>query len=340
MERPSTDAEPTPEGSLAEAARVVAHGGELEAKLDALARQVLNAAGASAAVIYIFDPQTRLLDPAAQAGLDAASLAEQGAVPLDDPDELVARAVRERQAIMGAADGARVRALESQGHAPASVAALPIVAADEAGAEDVEGALVAAFDDERPARDAQTELSALADLCAVAIRQARLENALLERADWLARLATVDPLTGLANRITFERMVELEVARAIRQESKLSLVFFDVDAFGEINRQAGAEAADDVLRHVASTLSEQVRVIDTIARLGPDEFGLIAPGWGGAVVGQRIQAAAATVIGESRVTLSAGWAVYPDDAASAQELLAAAGRALDAARQRESAISE
>ena len=147
--------------------------------------------------------------------------------------------------------------------------------------------LLAAFDDAAPDPNGpENTLTALADLCAVAIRQARLENALLERADWIGRLANTDPLTGLANKVTFERMLELEIARATRQETQLSVLLFDVDGFAEINDRAGAAAGDEVLRHVAATLADQVRLVDTVARYGPDEFALIAPGGGGEIAGR------------------------------------------------------
>ena len=64
-----------PQFTLLEAARIVARGSELDVKLDALCGHVLSAGGASAAVVYLFDPVAQLLVPAAQAGLDAGMLA-------------------------------------------------------------------------------------------------------------------------------------------------------------------------------------------------------------------------------------------------------------------------
>jgi diguanylate cyclase (GGDEF)-like protein len=178
-------------------------------------------------------------------------------------------------------------------------------------------------------------LTALADLCAVAIRQARLENALQERADWIGRLANTDALTGLANRVTFERMLELEIARATRQETQLSVLLFDVDEFAAINERAGAQVADDVLRHVAATLADQVRLVDTVARYGSDEFALIAPGGGGEVAGRRVRDALSHLeAGGEPVSLSIGAVVYPQDGATSDELLAGATAALGEAKRR------
>jgi diguanylate cyclase (GGDEF)-like protein len=323
-----------PTFTLLEAARIVARGSELDAKLDALSVHVLSAAGASAAVVYLFDPVGRVLVPAAQAGLNADALAANGTISADDPDELVAQVVRERRPASAVAGASRAFADQAQNGA--SQVALPLIAADEAGGEDAEGVLLASFLDAAPdVTGPENALTALADLCAVAIRQARLENALMERADWIGRLANTDPLTGLANRVTFERMLELEIARARRQETKLSVVLFDLDGFAELNEQAGAQAADDVLRHVAATLADQVRLVDTVARFGPDEFALIAPGGHGEIAGRRVRDAVAQVEAAGRpISISVGTVVYPDDGASSEELFDGAAAALQEAKRR------
>jgi len=321
--------------TLLDAARIVARGSELDAKLDALCQHVLSAAGAKAAVVYLFDPVANLLVPAAQAGLDADILAERGHVSADDPAELVARVVRERLPMTAEGEDA-ARSFSGQHVDWHGLSALPLVAADEAGGEDAEGVLLAAFVGPPPDQAGPDDtLSALADLCAVAIRQARLESALLERADWIGRLANTDPLTGLANRVTFERMLELEIARAVRQVTQLSVLLFDVDGFAEINSAAGAQAGDEVLRHVAATLADHVRLVDTVARYGSDEFALIAPGGSGEVAGRRVRDALLKREAAGQpISISVGAVVYPIDGASSEELLAAAGRTLAEAKRR------
>jgi diguanylate cyclase (GGDEF)-like protein len=323
-----------PQVTLLEAARIVARGSELDAKLDALCAHVVSAAGATAVIVYLFDPVARMLVPAAQAGLDADELAGSGSISADDPSELVARVVRERRTETGASGDSR--AFADQGDADAGQVALPLVATDESGGEDAEGVLLASFAGGVPdLAGPENAMTVLADLCAVAIRQARLENALFERADWVGRLATTDPLTGLANRVTFERMLELEIARAIRQETQVSVLLFDVDGFGEINERAGAQAADDVLRHVAATLAGQVRLVDTVARYGADEFALIAPGGGGEVAGRRLRDALTRLEAAGQpVSIGVGAVVYPADGATSDELLAAAAAALAEAKRR------
>lgn len=321
--------------SLLEATRIVARGSELDAKLDALCGHVLDSAAATAAVVYLYDPVGRLLVPAAQAGLDADLLAGHGTISADDPGELIAEVVRQRRP-MTAVDGRASRAFGGQHIEWRGLAALPLVAADESGGEDAEGVLLAAFEGAPPdVTNPASTITALADLCAVAIRQARLESALHERADWIGRLASTDSLTGLANRVTFERMLELEIARATRQGTQVSVVLFDIDGFAHINDVIGGAGADEVLRHVAATLADQVRLVDTVARYGPDEFALIAPGGGGDVAGRRVRDAMATreAAGEP-ISLSVGNVVYPADGATSDELLAAAGRALVEAKRR------
>ncbi len=320
--------------SLLDAARIVARSPELDTKLDALCGHVISAAGATAAVIYLLDPVANVLVPAAQAGMRGKMVTAHAEVPLDDPDELVAQVARSRQqmSVSGPEAASAFTGQQIDWH---GLVAVPLVAADETGGEDAEGVLLAAYEDATRPDGSDDMLTALADLSAVAIRQARLQRALLERADWIGRLASTDPLTGLANRVTFERMLELELARATRQESQLSVLLFDVDGFAEINTSAGSPAGDEVLRHVAATLADQVRLVDTVARYGPDEFALIAPGGGGEVVGRRVRDALLKREAAGKpISVSVGAVVYPIDGATSTELLIAAADALAEAKRR------
>lgn len=322
-----------PSFSLLEAARIVARGPELDTKLDSLAQHTLSSTGAAAAVIYLLDPVANLLVPAAQAGLRTDILGEGSAVSVDDPSEMAAKVVRERRQVLitgsAAADG-----FSGQPGSWQAVMGMPMLATDEAGGEDSEGVLLAAFDESPLPDGAEEMLAALSDLAAVAIRQARLQRALLEKADWIGRLANTDSLTGLANKVTFERMLELEIARATRQESQLSVLLFDIDGFADYNVN-GAAAGDEVLRHVAATLADQVRLVDTVARYGPDEFALIAPGGGGEIAGRRVRDALMKHEANGRpISVSVGAVVYPLDGASSDELLTACARALAEAKRR------
>jgi diguanylate cyclase (GGDEF)-like protein len=151
-----------------------------------------------------------------------------------------------------------------------------------------------------------------------------------ERAEWLERVALTDPLTGLANARTVARVLDLEVARAQRQGTEVSVALFDVDAFRELNTASGSRAGDTVLRQVATVLAESVRLVDTIARTGGDEFVLVAPGSAGVAVAKRVMDGIARLdaVGDHTISVSAGIARFPQDGADAESLLATARSAL------------
>ena len=109
-----------------------------------------------------------------------------------------------------------------------------------------------AFDWAGAARSTPTaDASAFADLARGRGGPARLASTAAERSEWFERMAHTDPLTGLANERTVGRMLELELARAGRQGSEVSLAMFDVDDFRRPT-SGGHEAGDDVLRPVAA----------------------------------------------------------------------------------------
>ena len=307
--------------TLLDAARVLARGRDLDAKLRALAGHAHSMAGGTSAVVLLYDPDTaQLLSADGAHSFDA-----------DKPDDALVAAIRDRHVV---SDDAAARPELVELAPGASRTLVPLIVEDENGTE-VEGVLVVGFGTAAPPEAATIEsLSALADLAAVAIRQARLHNALMEHAEYQERLAHTDPLTGLANRRTFERMLELELARAARQSSPLSVGVFDVDDLARINTEQGAGAGDDVLRRVAATLAGQVRLIDTVARIGDDEFGVIAPGDNGMVVARRVRDAVAALepIGGLPISVTGGVAHHPEDGTTSDDLLGAAERAMSAAR--------
>jgi diguanylate cyclase (GGDEF)-like protein len=321
-------------GTLVDAARVAARGGDLDTKLGSLAGHVPALSSASVAVVYLHDGGSELIATAAH-GIPAEQL-EQLSIHIEAAEHPVARVVTERRPeLIETASGEGFSGFAEVRPGVSAVYLVPLVVRDEAGNEEVQGALACGFEGgARPDGVERDALGAVADLVSLAVRVARLEYSLLERADWYERVAHTDALTGLANRRTFERMLELELARAGRQGSPLCLALFDVDGLRIITEQQGGRVGDDVLRRVAATLAEQVRLVDTVARIGPDEFAVIAPGAKGGLVARRVRDAVATLepLGGTPISVSAGVARFPDEGGTAADLLAAAERAMQDAR--------
>ena len=90
--------------------------------------------------------------------------------------------------------------------------------------------------------------------------------------DELAVQATHDPLTGLANRTQSMRLLAGALGRARRRKSSVGLLFVDLDGFKGVNDNHGHRYGDEVLRHVARRMAQEVRESDFVARLGGDEF--------------------------------------------------------------------
>jgi len=162
------------------------------------------------------------------------------------------------------------------------------------------------------------------------------------KAEELKRISTMDPLTQLANRRSFEERLLEEVQRAKRHESPLSLVMVDLDDFKRVNDQYGHPAGDEVLRITARILRQTIRTIDVACRYGGEEFAIILPQTtkpGAAVIAERIctelrkldlpvQPADRWL----KVTGSLGVACFPEDADSPEGLIQQADIALYSAK--------
>jgi diguanylate cyclase (GGDEF)-like protein len=165
--------------------------------------------------------------------------------------------------------------------------------------------------------------------------QVASHGALALRNAWLLedvqRMAETDPLTGLANRRTFDRVLERELSRARRGGGHLSLVMIDLDHFKAFNDAHGHQAGDELLRRVGRALLRSARLYDTVARYGGEEFAVILPAtsWeDSASAATRLQVAVSRVSSPSPVTASAGVATFPTGASGAATLIKAADEAL------------
>jgi diguanylate cyclase (GGDEF)-like protein len=88
-------------------------------------------------------------------------------------------------------------------------------------------------------------------------------------------LARTDHLTGIANRRAFFDLANLELGKARRYQTPISILYMDIDNFKHINDHFGHHIGDRLLRSVAMTMKNNIRAIDVIARFGGDEFGIL-----------------------------------------------------------------
>jgi diguanylate cyclase (GGDEF)-like protein len=313
-----------PRSILPAAIAATVSGDDLDSTLDAILTAGVEALGPHLAAIFLADPDRPGLTLAASRGTtdtDALTAAAQ------DPSDPFAAAVTGRAATFDR---------EAAGASGASFvgAYVPLVVAS-GGVESALGVIGMSWAAPRELTEEDREtLTAIAALAALATDRARLASTASERSEWFERMAHTDPLTGLANERTVGRILELELARAGRQGGEVSLALFDIDDFRATNEQGGHVAGDEVLRQVAAVLAESVRLVDTVGRIGGDEFVLVAPGAAGGMVARRVMAgiAALPAVAGRTVSVSAGVARFPVDGADSDSLIAAATEALTRAR--------
>jgi diguanylate cyclase (GGDEF)-like protein len=142
-------------------------------------------------------------------------------------------------------------------------------------------------------------------------RQLQQKNSMLEK------LALTDPLTGIPNRRAMDRLVRSEQRRRSRYRSPLAVGVIDADHFKEINSKYLLPGGDHVLVTLAQVLADSVRSVDTVGRIGGEEFMVVAPETGlegAGILAERIRSAVEkhhyTYKHQSiRVTVSLGFAV-------------------------------
>jgi diguanylate cyclase (GGDEF)-like protein len=175
-------------------------------------------------------------------------------------------------------------------------------------------------------------LHSLAGQAATAVEAARFHQSADE-------LSHTDALTNLPNRRRLELDLDLEVARSQRYNRPLACIMLDVDHFKKVNDVHGHQAGDEILSEFGSAFARSLRDSDTAYRYGGEEFCVLlreTDAHAAAIVAERLRVEIANrfagIRGSAMVTTSLGVAAIPSDAIDAKTLVAAADRALYAAK--------
>jgi diguanylate cyclase (GGDEF)-like protein/putative nucleotidyltransferase with HDIG domain len=154
--------------------------------------------------------------------------------------------------------------------------------------------------------------------------------------------ATTDYLTGLPNARSLFLQLDRELARCKRDNSGLTVMVSDMDGFKQINDRFGHLEGNRVLRLFAQALKDGCREYDYVARMGGDEFVVIAPGLAADAAGKKAEQMRALarqagneVCGEDILSLSVGRSLYPEDGKDAEQLLAEADRRMYLEKQKQ-----
>lgn len=311
---------------LAGGAAALARAKDLDTALAVIVEAGAAATGAAMAAVFAQDPDRNSLELLLTLGIADDAVPAFEAEVVTNPEHPIHHAALDRTGSLG-------RVGQNPDGATMTGADLPLVVASSGNVEACVGVLAFGWAGEHAVGpEEEILLVGVADLAAAAIATFRTSSMADERSEWLERVALTDPLTGLANARTVSRVLELEIARAQRQASEISVALFDVDGFRELNAASGARTGDHVLRQVASVLAESVRVVDTIARTGGDEFVLVAPGPAGMTVARRVLDGVGKLdaLDGHTISVSAAVARFPQDGADAATLLDAARATLAA----------
>ncbi|HKJ76217.1 MAG TPA: diguanylate cyclase, partial [Gammaproteobacteria bacterium] len=158
----------------------------------------------------------------------------------------------------------------------------------------------------------------------------------------LHNMAYYDSLTGLANRDLFYERLKGAIAHADRYKQSVALAFLDLDRFKLINDNLGHRIGDELLRQVGDRLRASVRGVDSIARMGGDEFTVVLPGITSVLdsvkVARKLLDALSAPFnlegGSYHVYASIGISHYPDDGTTGEELLKHADVAMYRAKEK------
>ena len=162
---------------------------------------------------------------------------------------------------------------------------------------------------------------------------------LQEQVEYMARH---DQLTGLPNRFLFQDRLDQALVQGKRRKTCFALLYLDLDDFKVVNDSFGHEAGDTLLSVVGQRLLRCVRESDTVARMGGDEFTVLLPDIEGLASVQRVADLIVEALSQpipvlpgqnTRIGVSIGIALYPQDGQDASLLLARADKALYQAKR-------
>lgn len=259
-------------------------------------------------------------------GEKAEALAEQ-AFPLEQG--VVGQVLKYARTLPENADYRGTSPVFSEAHLFADYRSLMIVPLCQKDGPAIGALIVAARQDGAFSRTCREMLELVATQIAIKIDLANAHEK-------INRMATIDSLTGIANRRAYQRGFEAMLDRAKRRSGALYLVLCDIDHFKRINDGFGHPAGDEVLRQVARLFDRVVRTVDLAARTGGEEFAILledADENGAWKVAERLRKLVEELelifLGKRAVvTVSLGIAAFPQDANNLEQLVSCADRAL------------
>ena len=176
------------------------------------------------------------------------------------------------------------------------------------------------------------------DLASNVVRQA------IEFNHHFESLTSIDALTGVYNRQFFDRQMPVEIERAMRSGSALSMLVLDLDDFKRVNDELGHKKGDEALVAVAEIIRKNLRKVDLAFRYGGEEIVILLPGtpeFEAVHTAERLRRVIQQYRGfrdthgtPREVTVSVGVAVYPDTAKTGDQLFVQADQAMYRAKQR------
>ena len=152
-------------------------------------------------------------------------------------------------------------------------------------------------------------------------RIADMRNSLYDLSKKLNILSATDPLTGLNNRLYFDKVMDEKMAEAERTKKEMALLFIDLDKFKPVNDTFGHHVGDSLLQKVAQRLKLSLRPYDFIARMGGDEFAAIISPVEGIQAAKNIAQKIIDTLSQSyqiedhriQISASIGISIYPSE---------------------------